>query len=40
MKKIFKIERIATIFLIMVIALSSCTKDLDITPQDDQDLLG
>jgi hypothetical protein len=40
MKKIFKIERIATIFLITVIALSSCTKDLDITPQDDQDLLG
>jgi hypothetical protein len=40
MKKIFKIERIATVFLIMVIALSSCTKDLDITPKDDQDLLG
>jgi hypothetical protein len=40
MKKIFKIKRIATIFLIMVIALSSCSKDLNITPQDDQDLLG
>ena len=40
MKKIFKIERIATILLVMVIALSSCTKDLDITPKDDQDLLG
>ena len=40
MKKIFKIERIATIFLIMAIALSSCTSDLDITPKDDQDLLG
>ncbi len=24
----------------MVVALSSCTKDLDITPKDDQDLLG
>ena len=40
MKKIFKIEKIAILFLIMVVSLSSCTKDLDITPQDDQDLLG
>jgi hypothetical protein len=40
MKKIFKIEKITTLFLVIVIALSSCTKDLDITPQDDQDLLG
>lgn len=40
MKKIFKIEKIAILFLVMVVALSSCTKDLDITPQDDQDLLG
>jgi len=40
MKKIFKIEKIAILFLIIVVSLSSCTKDLDITPQDDQDLLG
>lgn len=40
MKKILKIEKIATIIFVMVLALSSCTKDLDITPQDDQDLLG
>ena len=40
MKKIFKIEKIAILFLVMVVGLSSCTKDLDITPQDDQDLLG
>lgn len=40
MKKIFKIEKIAILFLVIVVALSSCTKDLDITPQDDQDLLG
>ncbi|NVJ88832.1 MAG: RagB/SusD family nutrient uptake outer membrane protein [Flavobacteriaceae bacterium] len=40
MKKIFKLEKIAALFLVMVVALSSCTKDLDITPQDDQDLLG
>lgn len=40
MKKILKIEKIAILILVMVVALSSCTKDLDITPQDDQDLLG
>lgn len=40
MKKIFKIEKIAVLILVMVVALSSCTKDLDITPKDDQDLLG
>tara|TARA_R110002126_G_scaffold291415_1_gene452226 strand:- start:8562 stop:10178 length:1617 start_codon:yes stop_codon:yes gene_type:complete len=40
MKKIFKIEQIVAFILVMVVALSSCTKDLDITPQDDQDLLG
>ncbi|WP_439132992.1 RagB/SusD family nutrient uptake outer membrane protein [Polaribacter sp.] len=40
MKKILKIEKIAVFILVMVVALSSCTKDLDITPQDDQDLLG
>ncbi|QOD62525.1 RagB/SusD family nutrient uptake outer membrane protein [Polaribacter haliotis] len=40
MKKIFKIEKIAALFLVMVFAMSSCTKDLDITPKDDQDLLG
>ena len=40
MKKILKIEKIAAFILVMVVALSSCTKDLDITPQDDQDLLG
>lgn len=40
MKKIFKIEKIAFLLLVMVVALSSCTNDLDITPQDDQDLLG
>ena len=40
MKKIFKIEKIATLFLVIVMAMSSCTKDLDITPKDDQDLLG
>jgi hypothetical protein len=40
MKKIFKIDRIATTFLILLITLSSCTNDLDITPKDDQDLLG
>lgn len=40
MKKIFKIEKIVALVLIMMVALSSCTKDLDITPQDDQDLLG
>ncbi|MCI2228210.1 RagB/SusD family nutrient uptake outer membrane protein [Polaribacter sp. MSW13] len=40
MKTIFKIEKIAAILLVMVVALSSCTKDLNITPKDDQDLLG
>jgi hypothetical protein len=40
MKNILKINKIATLLLIMLVALSSCTKDLDITPQDDQDLLG
>jgi len=40
MKNILKIEKIAILFLAMVVALSSCTKDLDITPKDDQDLLG
>jgi len=40
MKKILKTNRIATLLFVMVVAISSCTKDLDITPQDDQDLLG
>ncbi|QNM87076.1 RagB/SusD family nutrient uptake outer membrane protein [Polaribacter pectinis] len=40
MKKIFKIDRIATLFLVIVIAMSSCTKDLDVTTKDDQDLIG
>ena len=40
MKKIFKINKIATILLVLVVALSSCTKDLNIVPKDDQDLLG
>ena len=40
MKKIFKINKIATILLVLVVAFSSCTKDLDIVPKDDQDLLG
>lgn len=40
MKKIFKIEKITTLILVLVVILSSCTNDLDITPQDDQDLLG
>lgn len=40
MKKMFKIDKIVALLLITVFALSSCTKDLDITPQDDQDLLG
>ena len=40
MNKIFKINKITTILLVLVIAMSSCTKDLDITPKDDQDLLG
>ncbi|WP_088323397.1 RagB/SusD family nutrient uptake outer membrane protein [Polaribacter tangerinus] len=40
MKNIFKIKKITTLLLVMVIAVSSCTKDLNITPKDDQDLLG
>ncbi len=40
MKRILKLEKIAILILMMVIGFSSCTKDLDITPQDDQDLLG
>ena len=40
MKKIFKIEKIVTLLLVFVVAFSSCTKDLDITPKDDQNLLG
>ena len=40
MKKIIKIEKIVMLFLILMVGLASCTKDLDITPQDDQDLLG
>ena len=40
MKKIFKIERVSALLLIVFIALSSCTNELDITPKDDQDLLG
>ena len=40
MKKIFKIEKIAILLLVITVALSSCTSDLDITPKDDQDLLG
>ena len=33
-------NKLAILFLVMLVAMSSCTKDLDITPQDDQDLLG
>lgn len=40
MKNILKTKKIVALLLIFVVALSSCTKDLDITPQDDQDLLG
>jgi hypothetical protein len=40
MKKLFKIDRIASLLFIVVIAFSSCTKDLDVTPKDDQNLLG
>ena len=40
MKKILKIERIAAILFVFFIAFSSCTNELDITPKDDQDLLG
>lgn len=40
MRKIFNIERISTLLLVLVVAFSSCTKDLDITPKDDQNLLG
>ena len=40
MKKILKIERIAAILFVFFITFSSCTNELDITPKDDQDLLG
>jgi len=40
MKKILKIERISAILFVFFIAFSSCTNELDITPKDDQDLLG
>jgi starch-binding outer membrane protein, SusD/RagB family len=40
MKKIMNFNKLAILFLVMLVAMSSCTKDLDITPQDDQDLLG
>ena len=40
MKKIFKIEKIVTLIFLVIVVLSSCTNDLDITPKDDQDLLG
>ena len=40
MKKILKIERISAILFVFFIAFSSCTTELDITPKDDQDLLG
>jgi len=40
MKRVLKIDKITTLFMVLIIALSSCTSDLDITPQDDQDLLG
>ena len=40
MKKILKIERISAILFVFFITFSSCTNELDITPKDDQDLLG
>jgi len=40
MKKRFNLEKLSILILVLVVAFSSCTKDLDITPQDDQDLLG
>ena len=40
MKNILKIEKIAILLLVITVTLSSCTSDLNITPKDDQDLLG
>jgi hypothetical protein len=39
MKITFKITRTCTLLLLMILSFSACTKDLDITPNDDQTLL-
>lgn len=39
MKKRFNLEKLGILVLLFVMVFSSCTSDLDITPQDDQDLL-
>ena len=40
MKTTFKTVKFCALILIMNLSFSSCTKDLNITPNDDQTLLG
>jgi hypothetical protein len=40
MKTNFKITKAIAFLLILIVTFSSCTNDLNITPQDDQTLLG
>ncbi len=40
MKITYKITKICTLALVMIVSFSSCTDDLNITPNDDQTLLG